>query len=283
MTLSVLRTGRITASRLPAILGLSPYSDRASTLREMVRQALGSPQEFVGNVATDWGHAHEADAIAAYERMSGRLVMDEQLFVAHPEYPIAATLDGTADTDRVIEAKCPYVGDWMTVDQRPDYEAQVRLQLECTGRRYGDLICWRPSGLSVSTVEFDADWFPSVLPVIEEFFTEYHDALEDTDKSAPYLAPLVDERIDSDWQLAAFEWNEAKAARDRAQDSLDAASEVLRKLSDGKKSKGSGVQVIPSNRSGKVDWATAAKDYSIDADKYREPGTTILTVRKAAP
>lgn len=282
MTLSALRTGRITASRLPGILGLSPYIDRAGVLREMVRQALGAPQEFVGNIATDWGHDHEADAVAAYERMTGRLVMDEQLFVAHPEHPLAATLDGTAEDDRVVEVKCPYAGDWTTVDQRPDYETQVRVQLECTGRLFGDLVSWRPSGIAVSTVEYSSAWLPSVLPAIEEFFAEYQEILEDAEKAEPYLAPLVDERTDAEWQLAALDWHEAKATRDRAQESLDAATDLLRKLSDGKKSKGSGVQVIPSQRAGGIDYKAAQSALAVDLEPFRKEGSTVLTVRSAA-
>lgn len=280
--LSIERVGKVTASRLPGVLGLSPHTDRVGVMREMVREYFGAPTEFAGNIVTDYGHEHEPDAITEYERARGVLVMGMQQFFASPLHPIGATVDGLVGADGVVEAKAPYRALYLHVDERPDIEVQIRLQMECTRRQWGDLCVWRPSGISISRVEYDADWFPSVLPAIEEFYAEYQATLEDAASSEPYLTPMVDERTDAEWQLAAFDWNEAKAERDRAQQSLDAATEVLRKLSDGKKSKGSGVQVIPSNRSGKVDWVTAAKDYGIDADKYREAGTTILTVRKAA-
>lgn len=280
--LSIERVGKVTASRLPGVLGLSPHTDRNGVMRAMVREYFGAPEEFAGNFVTEWGNEHEPDAITEYERMRGVLVMGMQQFFASPLHPIGATVDGLVGADGVVEAKAPYRASYLHVDERPDIEVQIRLQMECTRRQWGDLCVWRPSGISVSRVEYDAAWFPSVLPEIQEFMAEYQAILEDAALAEPYLAPLVDERTDPEWQLAAFEWNEARIAREHAQESLDAAAEVLRKLSDGKKSKGFGAQVVPSNRSGKVDWATAAKDYSIDPDKYRDAGRTILTVRRAA-
>ena len=73
--LDVRRTGKITGSRVAAILGLSPYSKRADVMREMIREHYGVETEFKGNIATEHGQRHEQDAIAWYEAQTGDLVV----------------------------------------------------------------------------------------------------------------------------------------------------------------------------------------------------------------
>jgi predicted phage-related endonuclease len=283
--LSADRAGKVTASRLPGILGLSPYNSRSDVLREMVRETLGAPREFVGNIATDYGHEHEADAIAEYERMRGVLVLGEQQFFSTsfgPEdYEIGATVDGLVGDDRVVEAKAPYKATYSQIDERPDYEAQIRLQLECTGRKYGDFVVWRTSGISVSTVEYDPLWFSQVAEgPISEFLREYWEIIDDIDLAKDFLAPKVDERTDPEWQISALEYVEAKAMRDHYQTVMDSAGEALKALSDGKASKGFGVQVIPSERKGAID-TKLAEQAGLALERFRKPPIDILTVRAA--
>ena len=50
------RKGRITGSRVGAILGMSPWQKPADVLRAMVREYHGASTEFTGNPATDHGN-----------------------------------------------------------------------------------------------------------------------------------------------------------------------------------------------------------------------------------
>jgi hypothetical protein len=281
--LSPERVGRVTASRLPAVLGISPYNDRTGVMREMVRQHFGAPQEFTGNIATEWGNAHEADGITEYERLRSVLVLGCTEFFIHPEHSrLGATPDGLGlvEQDGLVEVKAPFRGTYADISERPDYETQIRLQIECTGRFWGDLVVWRPSGIAVSRVDRDPDWYATVHEPITEFLAEYDAIIADLDKAEPYLQPLVDERADPEWQLAALEWKEARAAKRRAEELMDAARDELVRLSGGNKSRGWGVQVFPSDRKGSVDPKRASKD-GIDLDKYRSAGKTVYTVREA--
>ena len=70
------RIGRVTASRVGAILGHNPYQSADDTMREMVREYFGAPREFEGNAATEYGNKHEADAIVDYMALTGRIVED---------------------------------------------------------------------------------------------------------------------------------------------------------------------------------------------------------------
>lgn len=191
--LSPLRAGRITGSRVSAILGLSKYSKPADVLREMVRQQLGAPDEFTGNVATAWGNEHEDDALAAYEVERAVMVHAGQEFVIHPEYPwLAATPDGLVGEDGMVEAKCPYRAEYMSLAERPDYAAQIQLQMECTGREWCDFLIWRPNDpLIIDRAARDRDWLPSVAPLLMQFVDDYTAAL-----AAPevHLAPKTRRR-----------------------------------------------------------------------------------------
>ena len=57
------RKGRITASSVGAILGHAPYATRDDVMRRMVREYHGAPEEFEGNIATEYGTRNEAGAL----------------------------------------------------------------------------------------------------------------------------------------------------------------------------------------------------------------------------
>ena len=176
--LSPLRVGRLTGSRVGAVLGQSKYATRADVLAEMVAQARGQEPLFTGNEATQWGNDHESDAVAAYEEAHGVFTHSGQVFVIHPVHDfLACTPDGLVGDDGLIECKCPYRARYTHIDQKPEYLAQIRLQLECTGRQWCDFVVWRPDGVDVSRVHHDPSWLPLVLPTLEAFMAEYRAAI----------------------------------------------------------------------------------------------------------
>jgi putative phage-type endonuclease len=63
------RKARITASEVAAILGENPYEGARDVM--LRKRGLGKP--FTGNIATRYGQAHEAAAIAAYCAALGRV------------------------------------------------------------------------------------------------------------------------------------------------------------------------------------------------------------------
>lgn len=177
-TLSPLRQGRITGSRIGGVLGLNRYASRSDVLAEMLVQARGQDPLFAGNEATQWGNDHEDDALTAYELERGVLTYGGQEFTIHPVYDfLACTPDGLVGLDGMAECKCPYRALYTDIKQKPEYEAQIRLQLECTSRAWCDFIVWRESGISISRVEHDPNWLPLILPALTSFMDEYASAL----------------------------------------------------------------------------------------------------------
>ena len=287
MTLSPLRTGRITGSRIPAILGLSPYDSRADILRQMVRQHHGAEPEFTGNRYTDWGNEHEPVAIRRYEDEHWCDVYskgDEQQFVIHPEHDyLGVTPDGLVDDDGMVEAKCPLTGTWTRADERPDYVAQILLQLACTGRKWCDLVVYRDDEIHVTRVEHDAAWLPSVNSALLDFMDEYVEVISDPEKSAPHLEPLKDVRTDDEWRAAAVEWAEANLALTAAKDRMEKARQKLIALAPDKTATGCGVQVVHRKASKRTDWQRLAADGGLSpTDDYVSLTAPSIQVRKAS-
>jgi len=68
------RVGRVTASNVGAILGLSPFRKRADVMRSTVREYHGVLSEFTGNVATEYGNLYEHLARADYQMATVNLI-----------------------------------------------------------------------------------------------------------------------------------------------------------------------------------------------------------------
>ena len=279
--LDVRRTGRITGSRIGPILGLSPYSDRSAVLREMVREHFDAPTEFVGNVATDHGTAHELDALAWYEETRSVMTSNNQEFIIHPEYDfLAVTIDGRVE-DGLVETKAPYRAKY--TEMPAYYMPQVQLQLACAGASWCDFVCWRSDGNSfIERVYADSDFIEKNLPKLEAFMAEYEATIRDKAKSAPYLQDKG--RDDADWKAAAADYLAASQAADVAKMELEAAKQRLLDLAGNQSAKGAGVQVIRSERKGAVKYAEAIKELLPDTDLTPWTGepVTVFTVKVAS-
>lgn len=274
------RAGRITGSRIGAILGLNPYSTRSDVLREMVRESHGAEREFKGNEATRYGEAHEPDALAAYEAREGVMTYGGGELLIHPVHDfLAVTPDGLVGDDGMIECKAPFRGTYTHWNEKPYYEAQMRLQMECAGRAWCDFVVWRDGEIAVSRIERDATWLPSVLPALEQFMADYRAAMEAPES---YLADTI--RDDKAWRDAASDYLDTLAALNDIERMMKAKRERLIELAGDSSATGCGVQVIRSERAGSVAYAKAVKELLPDADlsAYTGKPTTVFTVKESA-
>lgn len=279
--LSELRIGRITGSRVGAILGLNPYSKRQDVLREMVREHFNAPREFVGNDATRYGQDKEPEALAKYEAQRGVMTYGGGECLLHPVHGfLAVTPDGLVDDDGMIECKAPYRGNYTHWNEKPYYEAQMRLQLECAGRQWCDFaVLQRDGTLHVSRLTHDPAWLPSVLPTLQAFMADYAAAI-----AAPEAHLADKEREDSAWREAAEDYRTACLHLAAAETAQKAARERLLTLAGDCSAKGAGVQVIRSERAGSVAYAKAIKDLAPDADltPYTGKPSIVFTVKETA-
>lgn len=168
--LSPLRQGRITASLVGAILGLSPHMTRRDALESMLNKS-----SFYGNVATEYGKQHEPIAMMDYELITGNRVNESQFYMFQDW--LGATPDGEIGQDKLLEIKCPYGkrdgGEFKSIYEQMHYFAQVQIQMLCANKKECDFYQWSPHGNRLENVVLDEEWLDKTLPVLLEFYNEY--------------------------------------------------------------------------------------------------------------
>ncbi len=157
------RRGKLTASNLGALLGQVSYVSRLTAYK----RALGQ-DEFVGNIATQWGTDNENTGICAYHMLTGNLIQPTGLHT-HTLYDwLAGSPDGLVGSEGMIEVKCPFYfrkdGTGRLHKDIPlHYLQQVNALLEITGRQWCDYVCWTPEGMLVYRVQRDPELFQYLL------------------------------------------------------------------------------------------------------------------------
>lgn len=253
------RVGRITASRVPGILGQNRYASKEDVLREMVRSYYGADQEFKGNVATEWGNKWEPFCLEQFELASGFFVVQGGL-ISHPAIShFACSPDGLIDADAGVELKCPLQREPSEVVEDKQYHSQVYFSMNVTGRKKWYLFAWHPDkghAWEIFDWENAQAWWRENVSELEIFYNQYLDCIRDPDKFNLMLEPLVKDMDDDQrWKGMAERYQRLKLEREQIDFQLQQAKEGLLALADGKKARGSGLLVYPhKSSSGKVNW-----------------------------
>ncbi len=264
------RKGRISGSRVGAILGLSPFAKPGDVLRSMVRDYHGAESEFTGNIATQWGNDNEDKAIAQYELDEGNLVVSTGFHTYGDMF--GASPDGLIGDDGLIEVKCPFgkrnTGGFLSIHEQLHYYAQIQLELLATDRKWCDFYQWSTVTTLCERVERDYDWLDSNIEQLETFYASY---LEGIDKPDDHLADLiVDKTEDEDWLYWENKYKVFKMAMDSAKNDMDIAKDKLIELANGKDSQGY-LSVKQVNRTGSVNYKKLIDDNcpDVDSESYR--------------
>jgi len=273
------RKGKITGSRVGAILGLNPWMTANDVLRAMVREYHGAKSEFKGNIATEYGIANENAATLDFELETG-LDVTETGFHPHPFYPfLGASPDGLIGELACFECKCPYgakkTGEFKTLKEQPHYYAQVQIEMACTATNLCHFYQWSPLGSVAEIVEYDQPWFESNLPKLKSFYARYEKAIKDPDK---YLA---DEITTKEAISAAAKYSLAKANEEAAKKDKEAAKKELIKIAGETKSNVGGLLVYPIEKAGSISYSKVVKELLPDADlsKYRGKSSKIWGIK----
>ena len=169
------RKGRVTASMVGAILGVSPNLSRAGAMRRMVRDAHGAEPEFTGNIATQYGEANEEGAVAEYRMETGNTV-ELVGFIAKEDWA-GCSPDALIGADGGLEAKCPFgkrkEGELLPLAEQPHYYAQVQFSLWVTGRKFWHFYQWTAHQTKLECVLPDQAWLDENLPKLRQFHAEF--------------------------------------------------------------------------------------------------------------
>ena len=262
------RKGRITASMVGAILGLSPNLSRAGAMRRMVRDAHGAEPEFTGNIATEYGEFNEDGAVAEYEMETGNRIQKVG-FIPHEDWA-GCSPDGLINADGGLEVKCPFgkrkEGDLKPLEDQPHYYAQVQFSLWVTGRKYWHFYQWTPRKTKLEVVLPDQAWRDENLPKLRQFYAEF--LAEDP---APHLEA---KRVEVDTLEAArivAEYDQLAEAIENAEARKKELLAEMVRLSGDRDAVFAGRNLTKISKAGSVSYAKAIAELlpGADLEKWR--------------
>lgn len=143
------RLGKVTASKVSAVLAKKDSATRADYLTDLVLERLtGTQQEFYQNEAMQWGTDTEPQARMAYEAETGNLV-DELGFIDHPTIAnFGCSPDGVIGESGLIEIKCPnsktHLSTLLSGKAPTKYIPQMQTQMAVMNRQWCDFVSFDP-------------------------------------------------------------------------------------------------------------------------------------------
>lgn len=261
------RRKRITASRVGAILGHSPFATPDDAMRSMVREALGAPSEFTGNVATAWGNAMEANAIADFE-METCLIVAATGFHEYEDWA-GASPDGLIGRNCGLEQKCPYGlrNDpdpvFKPLKEQPHYYDQVQFTMNCLKRDCWWFAQWTPHGSTREMVLHSKSWADTNMPILRQFHARFLSELESPEEHLAPLRPVIDT---PDAHKMVAEYDQLSEAIELATERKKDLLAEIAALTNGNNALFAGRKLTKVEKEGAVSYAKALKAIAPDAD-----------------
>jgi len=266
------RIGRVTGSRVGAILGLSPWQSRADVMRAMVREYHGAESEFTGNVATQHGTYHEDGATMDFTLETGIKVTPAP-FIPYEDW-LGASPDGFTSDGGVFECKCPYAKRndekpaFKALMEQPWYAAQCDIEAFVAGKEHIWFWQWTPNGGEAERADRNDAWLNENLPKLRQFHAEYLDAIKEPDE---YLAH---KRVEIDTPETAKmirEWDELAEQIERLTErKKDLLGEMVG-IAGNKNALFGSRKLTLTSKAGAISYAKAIKELlpNADLEKWR--------------
>ena len=257
----------VTASRVPALMGLSPYTTPNELLKEAIEAAAGNPPERLAqNEAMRFGDLLEPVILdeAAYRLDLQDVVTDITEAVHHPDLPLACSLDGRGRGGIVFEhnpAMGIYVPQGGVVDTSgpgcleakntgaaPEEAPaphrgplQLQAQMMCTDYAWGAVcVLYRGSELRIFLYRQDQDMQDQIEDAVHEFErrkrdVDWYPAASSADANVAWSrvddgAPAVDLNEVADADHWASVLLAAREARRAAEAEIDECETMLKEM-----------------------------------------------------
>lgn len=148
-----LRAGKLTGSAAKQMLAkikTGEAADRRNLRYKLVAERLSGQSQESGfvNAAMQWGIDHEAEAVAAYEALSGGGMVQAIGFCEHETLLAGTSPDGFVGDDGILSVKCPETAThvrYLRANEEPaEHWAQNTHELWLTGRAWIDFLSYDP-------------------------------------------------------------------------------------------------------------------------------------------
>jgi hypothetical protein len=195
------RKGRITGSNFGAAIGVNKYMSR----RGLIKQMLWTT--FRGNMATRWGSEHEdiardafleeergqfehssADTVPEEEKdttiisieveETGLVINPERSWMGNSPDGIITRTYASGRIDRgLLEIKCPFKKTFYDPPVPVYSTAQIQGTMGNLGLPWCDFVVWTPTGMQITRVPFDTEfWDTTLLPGLTDFYFNHYRA-----------------------------------------------------------------------------------------------------------
>lgn len=286
------RVGKITGSRVGAILGKSPFTSRKKVMREMADEMLGNFHDFDAPPLR-YGRDNEPVAAKLYEFLyAGTDTVSETGFWEKGD--LGASPDRLVGDDGLVEIKCPY---GKRDDVAPEYVSifdasmkhyyhQVQMQLHVTNRHWCDFFQWSEHGQLNERVERDLGWYQAYEDEFVCFMGELDDLLKKVAKGGSEERVSMSAR----WAALAEAYHLASNERARIDKELKDAKQGmvdLMQASEIDHCRGSGIFIQKIDKRGSVDYKEmliaemGGEKPTADAeDAFRRKGSSSWTIKE---
>ena len=276
------RKGRITASSVGAILGNAPYATRDDVMRRMVREWHDAPNEFEGNIATEYGTRNEAGALTEYQMETGNTVQSVG-FIMREDWA-GCSPDGLVSDNYGLEIKCPFglrkdeVPAFKTLADQPHYYDQIQFSMWVTGRPWWDFYQWSPRGSALEGVKVSTTWQDENLPKLRQFYAEYLAEREDPAIHLEPKRPIIDT---PEAHRIVAEYDQICEAIDRAEERKKELLADMVRIADKKDVIFAGRKLTKIEKAGAVAYAKAVKALipNADLEPYRGKPSSYWVVK----
>lgn len=266
-----------TASQIPIIMGVSPWSTPNKLWREI---CLGEESDFFAT-CIERGQRLETPAKLWAEVKLG-IKIQEPVCVELGSY--GASLDGYIKRENgsisVVEIKCPGAANFEKMKQEVPiwYAMQMYWQMMCCGCSHGYFVVFDGFDGYIHEVRLDESLIES-MRVEADKFRKYIDDFEEP--------PLIDnDWVDMDseeWAYAAQVYKNAYEAKRQAENEMQAAKAKMEALAGQiTRARGCGISFYRSVAKGNVDYKALIQDKGIEAielEKYRKAPTERVNIR----
>lgn len=267
------RKGKIGASQVPIIMGVSPFMTRHQLWSEMV--GISPPQQ--SNSAMERGSRLEETARICFESKIGQPF--EPAVFSHSKYPwLICSLDGISTShDKIVEIKCPNAKAHEEAGngKAPDYYIpQMQMQMFITGLPFCHYFSFDGADGVVVFVQRDDEYIEKMVAKCNAFY----------ELVLSYTPPDLEQKdyVDmsecGEWVTTELHYRHACEQLKEVEDIHKTLKKKLEILSEGKNVMGKYSRFTKVVTKGRIDYNEIKELKDVPLDQYRKAATTSFRI-----